>query len=78
MAKGNPRANLRDTRTQINNAQTSAQARAFRARQVAHQKRAAEERKLRAAVAATRANAAESTAEPTPTTSSEPIERSEE
>jgi len=49
---GTVRANLHNTRTQINNAATSAQARAFKARQVAKQKREAEERKLRAAQAA--------------------------
>jgi hypothetical protein len=57
MAKGDARTNLRNTRSQINNAATSAQARAFRARQITQQKRAVEERKLRAAIAA-RANAA--------------------
>ena len=57
MAKGDARSNLRNTRTQINNATTSAQARAFKARQITQQKRAADERKLRAAIAATRAKA---------------------
>lgn len=52
MAKGDARGNLRNTRNQINNAATSAQARAFKARQITLQKRAAEERKLRAAIAA--------------------------
>jgi hypothetical protein len=47
MGKGDARANLHATRTQINNARTSAQTRAFKARQIAKQKRAAEERKLR-------------------------------
>lgn len=49
---GSARANLRATRAQINNASASAQTRAFKARQVAKQKRDAEERKLRAAQAA--------------------------
>ena len=68
MPKGDARANLRNTRTQINNATTSAQARAFKARQLTQQKRAAEERKLRAAVAAARAkaDAAKGTPEPEP------------
>ncbi|AKU93670.1 hypothetical protein AKJ09_00334 [Labilithrix luteola] len=48
MAKGSVRANLHNTRTQINNAATSAQARAFKARQIAKHKRDLEERKLRA------------------------------
>jgi len=82
VAKGNPRANLRNTRTQINNATTSAQARAFRARQIAHQQRAAEERKLRAAIAAGNASAkadpAERTSEPEATPSVEPRETPEE
>jgi hypothetical protein len=53
MGKGaTVRANLKNTRTQINNAATSAQARAFKARQVAKQKREAEVRKLRATQAA--------------------------
>lgn len=52
MAKGSVRANLHNTRTQINNAATSAQARAFKARQLAKQKRELEERKLRAIQAA--------------------------
>ena len=50
-ADGSARANLRATRAQINNASASAQTRAFKARQVAKQKRDAEERKLRAAKA---------------------------
>ena len=58
---GTVRANLHHTRTQINNAATSAQARAFKARQVAKQKREAEERKLRAAQAAAAKTAAEAT-----------------
>lgn len=49
---GSVRANLRATRAQINNASSSAQARAFKARQVAKQKRDAEERKLRTIQAA--------------------------
>jgi hypothetical protein len=49
---GSARANLRATRAQINNASASAQTRAFKARQVAKQKRDAEERKLRAMQAA--------------------------
>lgn len=48
MAKGDRNANLRATRTQITNARTSAQARAFEARQLEKQKREAEARKLRA------------------------------
>lgn len=52
MAKQDARANLRNTRTQMNNAATSAQVRAFKERQLAKQKREAEERKLRAALAA--------------------------
>ncbi|HSO35875.1 MAG TPA: hypothetical protein VLT33_25270 [Labilithrix sp.] len=51
-ADGSARANLRATRAQINNASASAQTRAFKARQVAKQKRDAEERKLRASQAA--------------------------
>lgn len=55
MSKGGiSRANLHATRTQMNNASASAQARAFRARQIAKQKREAEERKLRAAQAASK------------------------
>ncbi|CAN5925769.1 hypothetical protein BH11MYX4_BH11MYX4_39860 [soil metagenome] len=50
-ADGSARANLRATRAQINNASASAQTRAFKARQVAKQKRDAEERKLRASQA---------------------------
>jgi hypothetical protein len=49
---GSARANLRATRAQINNASASAQTRAFKARQIAKQKRDVEERKLRAAQAA--------------------------
>ena len=49
---GSARANLRATRAQMNNASASAQTRAFKARQVAKQKRDVEERKLRAAQAA--------------------------
>lgn len=52
---GSARANLRATRAQINNASGSAQARAFKARQIAKQKRDAEERKLRATQAAAKA-----------------------
>jgi hypothetical protein len=49
MGKGGSfRANLRATRAQINNAASSAQTRAFKERQIAKQKRDAEERKLRA------------------------------
>lgn len=66
MPKGDARANLRNTRTQINNATTSAQARAFKARQLTQQRRAAEERKLRAAVAATRAKADAANGSPEP------------
>lgn len=54
MGKGaSYRANLQATRAQMNNAKSSAQARAFKARQLAKQKREAEERKLRAAQATT-------------------------
>lgn len=52
---GSARGNLRATRAQINNASTSAQTRAFKARQLAKQKRDADERKLRAAQAAAKA-----------------------
>lgn len=52
MAKQDVRANLHNTRTQMNNAATSAQVRAFKERQLAKQRRDAEERKLRAALAA--------------------------
>lgn len=45
---GTARANLRTTRAQINNARSSAQGRAFRAREAAKQKRDAEARALRA------------------------------
>lgn len=65
MAKGNARANLHHTRTQINNAATSAQTRAFKERQLARQRREADERKLREArVAATEEKVAP--AEPDP------------
>jgi hypothetical protein len=65
VAKGDARGNLRNTRTQINNAATSAQARAFKARQLAQQQRAAEERKLHAAIAArAKADVAKRTPEP--------------
>jgi hypothetical protein len=71
---GSVRANLHNTRTQINNASTSAQARAFKARQIAKQKRDAEERKLRAsqASAAKRAAAAKTTTEPAASEPGEP------
>lgn len=52
---GSARANLRATRAQINNASASAQTRAFKARQVAKQKRDGEEAKLRAMQAAAKA-----------------------
>jgi hypothetical protein len=52
---GSARANLRATRAQINNASASAQTRAFKARQVAKQKRDTEEAKLRAMQAAAKA-----------------------
>lgn len=59
---GSARANLRATRAQMNNASASAQTRAFKARQVAKQKRDTEEAKLRrmqvAAKAAKEAKAA--------------------
>ncbi len=71
---GSARSNLRATRAQINNASGSAQTRAFKARQVAKQKRDAEERKLRsvqaAAKAAKEAKEAKATA-PTTTTIAE-------
>jgi len=54
-ADGSARANLRATRAQINNASASAQSRAFRARQIAKDKRDVEERKLRAQRAAEKA-----------------------
>jgi hypothetical protein len=76
MAKGDARANLRKTRTQISNARTSAQARAFMARQITQQKRAAEQRKLRAAIAA-RANAEVVKPEPAPEAPTEASEPSE-
>ena len=75
MPKGDARANLRNTRTQVNNATTSAQARAFKARQLTQQKRAGEERKLRAAVAASRAKAdAAKSTEPEPAAEPAPAE----
>ena len=52
---GSARANLRATRAQMNNASGSAQTRAFKARQVAKQKRDVEEAKLRAMQAAAKA-----------------------
>ncbi len=76
MPKGDARANLRNTRTQINNATTSAQARAFKARQIAQQKRAAEERKLRAAIAA-RAKPDLVKPEPAPEVPAEPSDPSD-
>ena len=66
---GSARANLRATRAQINNAGASAQTRAFKARQVAKQRRDSEERKLRAALAA--ATDAKAKAKATPTTTSD-------
>ncbi len=54
-ADGSARANLRATRAQINNASASAQTRAFKARQIAKDKRDVEERKLRALQAAEKA-----------------------
>lgn len=76
---GSARANLRATRAQINNASASAQTRAFKARQVAKQKRDAEEGKLRAMQAAAKEAKAEKDAkaakaaatEPSPTTTAE-------
>jgi len=65
---GSARANLRATRAQINNASASAQTRAFKARQVAKQKRDAEERKLRVTQAAAKAGKAAATAPSTTTT----------
>jgi hypothetical protein len=70
MGKGSTvRANLRVTRAQINNASSSAQARAFKARQIAKQKRDSEERKLRTmqAAAAKEANPAPDATEETTT-----------
>ena len=65
---GSARANLRATRAQMNNASASAQTRAFKARQIAKQKRDAEERKLRATRAAAKgAKEAKATTTPTPT-----------
>ena len=69
---GSARANLRATRAQINNASASAQTRAFKARQVAKQRRDSEERKLRAALAAANDAKAKAKAATTPpTTTSE-------
>ena len=66
---GSARANLRATRAQMNNASASAQTRAFKARQVAKQKRDVEERKLRAAQAAAKsAKQAKQTEAAAPTT----------
>jgi hypothetical protein len=64
MAKGDgsARANLRATRAQMNNASASAQTRAFKARQVAKQKRDVEEGKLRAMQAAAKEAKAEKAA----------------
>jgi hypothetical protein len=59
----------------MNNAATSAQARAFRARQITQQKRAVEERKLRAAIAA-RAKADIAKGEPTAAAGAESSEPS--
>lgn len=70
---GSARANLRNTRAQMNNASASAQTRAFKARQVAKQKRDAEERKLRAAQAAAKtAKEAKAAATATPATPATP------
>jgi hypothetical protein len=69
---GSARANLRATRAQINNASASAQTRAFKARQVAKQRRDAEERKLRVTQAA--AKGAKEATETTPTTTDVPAE----
>jgi hypothetical protein len=67
MGKGGEyRANLRTTRTQIQNAGSSAQARAFRAREIAKQKRATAERALRAKEAAAKAAREEATETPAP------------
>lgn len=70
---GSARANLRATRAQMNNASASAQTRAFKARQVAKQKRDTEEAKLRrmqaSAKAAKEAKAAATA--PSATTSTE-------
>jgi hypothetical protein len=78
---GSARANLRATRAQINNATGSAQTRAFKARQVAKQKRDVEEAKLRAMQAAAKAakqaeaaKAAKEAAAPSPTTTELPAE----
>jgi hypothetical protein len=64
MGKSDHSANLRATRGQINNANASAQMRAFKARQLAKQKRDAEARKLRAAQGGAK-GAATATAETT-------------
>jgi hypothetical protein len=75
---GSARGNLRATRAQINNASSSAQTRAFKARQVAKQRRDAEERKLRATQAAAKeakakeAKAKEAKATTTTTTATTP------
>ena len=61
---GSARANLRATRAQINNASASAQTRAFKARQIAKDKRDVEERKLRALQAAEKAARATPPTEP--------------
>lgn len=76
MGKGaTVRANLKNTRAQINNAATSAQTRAFKARQVAKQKREAEVRKLRAAQAAAAKTAGpKTTAAEATTATEEPME----
>jgi hypothetical protein len=75
---GSARANLRATRAQMNNATGSAQTRAFKARQVAKQKRDVEEAKLRAMQAAAKAakqaeaaKAAKEATAPSPTTTTE-------
>ncbi len=65
---GSARANLRATRAQINNASASAQTRAFKARQIAKDKRDVEERKLRALQAAEKAARAEAVKTATPPT----------
>lgn len=62
---GTVRANLHATRAQINNANASAQTRAFKARQIAKQNRDREERKLRAMQAAAK-DAKTATTTPTP------------
>ena len=65
---GSARANLRATRAQINNASASAQTRAFKARQIAKDKRDVEERKLRALQAAEKSARAEAVKTATPPT----------